>query len=123
MLTGNVELIVPPEAEIRMESVRCVFGEVKQQGKRPPRVRSIVRRLVTGERGEERSGGDQDEPLLLVVTGRAILGNIHATVRQGGPVDFSATQRGESLICNAEAVPADSYAVCPPRVGGARRAG
>ncbi len=79
-LMGQIDLIVPPDAEIRLEGVRCMFGEVRQRGERP-RVRSIVRRMITGEPEGDSPVSAEGEPLLLVVTGRCLLGAVYVTVR------------------------------------------
>ena len=72
---GSIKLVVPVGTEVEMDSVWSAFGEIGHK-KGWFRVRSFLRRFVTGE--EEEPEPDH-EPFVLRVTGRAIFGEVVAT--------------------------------------------
>ena len=76
---GEVELIVPEGAEVEMEGVMAIVGEVKQRTSRR-KVRPFLRRVLTGDEPEDETRLP-GRGLLFVVTGRAILGSITVTSR------------------------------------------
>ncbi|MCP3983119.1 MAG: hypothetical protein GY723_01945 [bacterium] len=80
VVLGEIELVVPKGAEVEMQEVKSVLGEVKHQSGRSG-VRPILRRVL-------KSGGSEDQGLpgrglLFVVTGRVILGGLTVTSRSG----------------------------------------
>ncbi len=72
---GSIKLIVPAGTEVEMEGAWAAFGEIGHK-KGWFRLRSFLRRFVTGE--EEEPHPDH-EPFLLRVTGRAIFGEVIAS--------------------------------------------
>ncbi len=72
---GAIKLIVPPGTQVEMEGVWSAFGEIGHKN-RWFRVRSFLRRFVTGEDDE---APPDHEPFLLRVTGKAIFGEVVAS--------------------------------------------
>ncbi|MBW2244634.1 MAG: hypothetical protein JRH01_21850 [Deltaproteobacteria bacterium] len=78
VILGEIELIVPRGAEIEMQEVMAVIGEVKHQSGRSG-MRPILRRVLTGDEPEDQ--GLPGTGLLFVITGRVILGGLTVTSR------------------------------------------
>ena len=73
---GSIKLIVPVGTQVEMESVWSAFGEIGHK-RGWFRLRSFLRRFVTGE--EEEEPEPEHEPFVLRVTGRAIFGEVVAS--------------------------------------------
>ncbi|MCP5059078.1 MAG: cell wall-active antibiotics response protein [bacterium] len=73
VVLGEIELIVPRGAEVEMQEVMAVMGEVKHESGRSG-VRPLLRRVLTGEEPGDRGFPGAD--LLFVVTGRVIMGGL-----------------------------------------------
>ena len=78
-MCGQVTLVVPQGSEVELDGVRPILGEVKHT-RAGEKIRTFVRRVLTGdepERGPRREG----EPLVFIVTGRAICGSVTVVSR------------------------------------------
>lgn len=75
---GEIELVVPEGTEVEMQGVMAFVGGVKHSSSRSL-VRPFLRRVFTGDEPDARRLPGRD--LILVVTGRVILGNITVTSR------------------------------------------
>jgi hypothetical protein len=74
---GNVELIVPPDLEVEVDTGFSLFGSVQQT--RSAGVGEKLRQFLLGPRDDDH--GRDDEPPILYVRAQVLFGSVHVRVK------------------------------------------
>ncbi len=79
---GGVDIVVPPELEVEVETGLSLFGSVEERHARSSRVRDTLRRFLFGEPGPRHAADlPDDDPPILYVRARVLFGGVKVVVK------------------------------------------